>query len=255
LIKPVILKPDSLMTFEEGLLLTYPLRDLEILKRRIEVIKRFGVDLIEFTGSKEVLGVNLLGKGTRSIVVKAWVSGYPYALKIRRLDSSIPNLKKEAENMKIANSVSVGPKLISYDDDVILMELIDGKPILDWMSNQKDPNAVRRVLLKLILDVYRLDMVCLDHGELSRASKHIFVKSNNEPVILDFGSSSVNRRPSNVSSLVSYLFIRNTLRNNLQNICGHTSKEEILEMLRNYKRKPSEETLKNLIETLNLNVN
>ncbi len=252
MIKPVILKPDSLIMFEEGLLLTYPRKDLETLKRRIEAIKRFGVDLIEFTGSKEVSGVNLLGKGTRSIVVKAWISGYAYALKIRRLDSSIPNLKKEAENMKIANSVSVGPKLISYDEGVILMELIDGKPILDWMNIQKDPSIVRRVLLKLILDAYRLDMVCLDHGELSRASKHIFVKSNNEPVILDFGSSSVNRKPSNVSSLISYLFIRDTLRNTIQNMCGHTNKEEIIERLRNYKRKPSEKALKNLIESLNL---
>jgi putative serine/threonine protein kinase len=252
LIKPVMLKPDSLLTFKEGLVLTYPRRDFETLKHRVEAIKRFGVDLIEFTGSKEVSGVNLLGKGTRSIVVKAWVSGYVYALKIRRLDSSIPNLKTEAENMMIANSVSVGPKLIFYDDDVIFMELIDGKPILDWIGNQKDHNVARRVLLKLILDAYRLDMVWLDHGELSRASKHILVKSDDEPVILDFGSSSVNRRPSNVSSIVSYLFIRGTLQDALHKVCGHTSKEEIVDRLRSYKRKPSEETLKNLIESLNL---
>lgn len=252
MMKPVMLKPDSLLTLEEGFILTYPRRDVEVLKRRIEAVKRLGVNLIEFTGSKEVSNVNLLGKGTRSVIIKAWVSGYTYALKIRRLDSSIPSLKSEAENMKIANSVSVGPKLVSYNSDMILMELVDGKPILEWMNTQTDSDVVRRALFKLILDAYRLDAVGLDHGELSRASKHILVKSNNEPIILDFGSSSTNRRPSNVSSLVSYLFIRGTLPKNIQKFCQYSSREEILDGLRNYKSRPSKEALYNLIGRLGL---
>lgn len=252
MIKPVMLKTNSLLTFEEGFILTYPHRDAEVLKRRVEAVKSLGVDLIEFAGPKEVSDVNLLGKGTRSIVVKAWVSGYAYALKIRRLDSSIPSLKIEAENMKIANSVSVGPKLISYNDDMILMEIIHGKPTLEWIGAQTDENIIRRALFKLIMDAYRLDIIGLDHGELSRASKHVFIKSDNEPVILDFGSSSINRKPKNVTSLVSYLFIRSALSNTFQKVCKCTDKEEFVSKLKDYKSKPSRETLNNLLKTLGL---
>lgn len=245
-----MLKPDSLLTFEAGFILTYPYRDFDTLKRRVEAIKSLGVDLIEFTGPKQISNINLLGKGTRSIIVKVWVSGYTYALKIRRLDSSIPNLKVEAENMKIANSVSVGPKLIAYNDDMILMEIIHGKPILEWISMQTDWEVIRRALRKLIIDAYRLDLVGLDHGELSRATKHIFVKPNDEPVILDFGSSSINRRPSNVTSIVSYLFIRGGQLNVLQT--KQFNREHIVDKLRQYKLKPCRETLRDLLEVLDL---
>ncbi|MBS7611775.1 hypothetical protein KEJ27_06160 [Candidatus Bathyarchaeota archaeon] len=252
MIKPVMLKPDSLLTFEEGFILTYPSKDLKILKRRVEAIKSLGVDLIEFTGPKEVSNVDILGKGTRNIVVKAWVSGYTYALKIRRLDSSASSIRVEAENMKIANSVRVGPKLISYTDDMILMEIVYGKPILEWINAQTDENVVRRVLFKLIMDAYRLDMVGLDHGELSRASKHILIKSDNEPVVLDFGSSSINRRPSNVTSLVSYLFIRGVMPNTFQKLYESTNREEVLHRLKQYKQRPSKEALNSLIDALGL---
>ncbi len=252
MIKPVMLKPDSLLTFEEGFILTYPSRDFEILKRRVEAVKSLGVCLIEFTGPKQVFNVNLLGKGTRNIVVKAWVSGYAYALKIRRLDSSASSVKVEAENMKIANSVRVGPKLISYTDDMILMEIVHGKPILEWINARTEENTIRRVLFKLIMDAYRLDMVGLDHGELSRASKHVFIKPDNEPVILDFGSSSTNRRPSNVSSLISYLFIRGVMPNTFQKLHESPNREEVLHRLKQYKQRPSKEALNSLIEALGL---
>ena len=254
-IKPVMLRPETFITVEEaGYVLTYPRRDLESLKRRVETLKRLGVTLVEFTGPKEVLGLRVLGKGTRSVILKAWVSGRRYALKVRRLDASIPSLVMEAENMKIANRVGVGPKLLRHSEDMIVMELIEGVPIPEWIGGTavEDKGILRNVLRKLIVDAYRLDRAGLDHGELSRASKHIYVKPDGEPVILDFGSSSTRRRPSNVTSIVQYLFIGGAVAERVRKLHGPVDRDRLLEGLRNYKRNPSRESLNNLLKTLRL---
>jgi len=254
-IKPVMLRPETFMAVEEaGYVLTYPRRDPESLKRRVETLKRLGVTLVEFTGPKEISGLKVLGKGTRSVILKVWVSGRRYALKVRRLDASISSLAVEAENMKLANQVGVGPRLFRYSEDMIIMELIEGVPIPEWLNGPaaEDERSLRSVLKRLIVDAYRLDRAGLDHGELSRASKHIYVKPDCEPVILDFGSSSLRRRPSNVTSIVQYLFIGGAVAERVRKLHGPVDRDRLLEGLRNYKRNPSRESLNNLLKTLKL---
>lgn len=252
-VKPLLVKPETLLTIDEGYILTYPSREPDLLRSRVSTLKRLGVNLVEFTGPKEVGGLRVLGKGTRSIVLKAWVSGRKYALKLRRPDSQV-DFRKEAESLSLANRVGVGPRLVSYMDDVIVMELVEGKPISEWVETLSEGSweALKTVLREAVLDAYKLDRIGLDHGELSRASKHVYVKPDGAPVILDFGSSSMRRKPSNVTSLVQYLFIGSPIARQIQALRSPVDRSRLLKKLRAYKEKPSRETLNVVLRTLSL---
>ena len=57
----------------------------------------------------------------------------------------------------------------------LLMQLIDGDLLPNWLKTNKDAAAVKQVLREVLEQCFRLDQVGLDHGELSKAPKHLLV--------------------------------------------------------------------------------
>ena len=87
------------------------------------------------------------------------------------------------------------------------MEYLDGIKISQWINTLKGVGSVKKLkntLRKILEDCYRLDEIGFDHGELSNISKHVIVGEENSTII-DFESSSTNRRPSNVTSYLLLL--------------------------------------------------
>jgi len=58
---------------------------------------------------------------------------------------------------------------------------------------------------KILEDCYSLDRIGLDHGELSNLSKHVIV--GRKITVIDFESSSTDRKVSNVTSATQALCI------------------------------------------------
>ncbi|PSN90607.1 hypothetical protein B9Q08_04385 [Candidatus Marsarchaeota G2 archaeon ECH_B_SAG-M15] len=169
----------------------------------IQELEELGVELIE-QGATVVNGVRVLGKGTRGIVVSGVYRGLPVAVKIRRCDSPRSSMLHEAQMLRLANTVAVGPKLISASENIIVMEKVVGIPLKEHFHISDHQLAV--CIEDSLKQAVRLDEIGLDHGELSRAHSHVYHTEEGAKII-DFDSASTSRKPHNYNSLFAYYFM------------------------------------------------
>lgn len=164
---------------------------------------------------KKFLEENSLKKISK--IAKGWSSeiylvenekGKKFALKIEREKSPRMNMvKKEAENLRLANSSGMGPKFIDADFEkrIILMQYIPGKTFEEWLfESNPSREEVQHVLQELFFQARELDKIGLDHGQLAGRGKNILI-SGKSPVIIDFEKASANRKTHNVTTLHSFL--------------------------------------------------
>ncbi len=237
---------------ELAFILCYPYPSEEEYSERIEELISLGVDEIELVGPVRLGRVRVVGKGYRGVIVRAYVAGKLYALKIRRVDSERESLEDEALYTRIANAVNVGPSIYKYSRNFILREYVDGSNLPEWIleASSKD---LRRCLSNLLFQAFALDMVGLDHGELARPAKHVLVTSDGRPVIIDFESASLRRRPRNLTRLTQYLFIRKgEVQEVIKSKLGAWDRDGLIEALREYKRTPSRRTFLLVMKTVGL---
>ena len=103
----------------------------------------------------------------------------------------------------------------------------------------------------MLEDCYRLDQIGFDHGELSNISKHVIV-GKTKSTLIDFESSSTNRRPSNVTSATQAIFIGSGIAKKVQKIYKNPSKQKIIDALKQYKQDRTQESFENLLRILKL---
>jgi len=148
----------------------YPKGTRAQIKSRIKELKALGVESISFQGELQVGTISILGKGYVGVVVLGKTGRKKVAVKIRRNDSPRKNLKKEAELLGITNQSNVGPKLVNFSKNFLVMEYLDGEKIGDWVDSlKKKGNSphLKTVIKKILEDCYSIDRIGLDHGELS----------------------------------------------------------------------------------------
>jgi putative serine/threonine protein kinase len=222
-----------------GRILCYPRYDLKELRRRVRELEELGVQALEFAGEKTAFDVPVLGKGCVGIVVAASMDGRRVALKIRRIDADRTGMRREADMLRKANAVDVGPNLIDATENFLVMEFVEGTLLPRWVEELKErvKSRIRRVLWAVLEQCWRLDEIGLDHGELSRAPKHIIIDAHDEPCIVDFETASVSRRVSNVTSICQYLFIGSQTARIMAKRLGEIDREELIRALRRYKQR------------------
>lgn len=225
------------------------------MRRRLKELKKLGVKAIEFTGEKKAFDVPVLGKGYVGIVVAAYTNAGKDALKIRRVDANRAGMQHEAEMLRRANAINVGPKLFNVTENFLLMEFIEGTLFPQWVEALKGKgirSRIRRVLRAVLEQCYRLDEAGLDHGELSRAPKHIIVDLDDYPHLVDFEAASVNRRVSNVTSICQYLFRGSQAAKTIKRKLGKVDEKELINALRNYKQKRTQGGFKKILDVCGL---
>ena len=235
---------DGLIGSRAGFLLSYPVYDGEVAEERLVELRGLGVEAVELQGHHAINGVPVLGKGHVGVVLAARASGRLVALKVRRVDADRETLEREAEYLRVANGVSVGPRLFGVSRNFLLMELIEGEYLVDWVGDLEpdDARVLRRVIGELLDRAHRLDIVGLDHGELSSAHRHVMV-AGGVPRIIDFESASTGRRCSNVTSVAHYLFFNRRMRERVGSVLGLPERGALLGALAGYKSGPSGEGL------------
>ena len=231
--------------------LCYPKVEKKELKTRLKELKTLGITALEFRGPKQVSNLSVLGKGCVGIVLLAYVDRKKAALKVRRLDADRLMMRHEAEMLEKANSVRVGPKLLGYTGNMILMQFVDGFLLPEWLGKHVGKVRVRKVLRKVLEQCWLLDNVGLDHGELSHAPKHIIVNRADRPFIVDFETASVNRAPANVTSLCQFLFISDIARE-VAGMIGERDKMVIIGALRFYKKCRNRESFETVLKACGL---
>lgn len=230
----------------------YPGPSKAELQKRLRELRKLGVKALEFRGEKEVLNTPVLGKGCVGVVVIAYVDREKTALKVRRMDADRSRMQREAEMLKKANSAGVGPELLDVSKNFLLMQFIDGDLFPKWLENRKGKAEVRKVLREVLEQCWRLDEAGLDHGELSHAPKHIILDQKDEPFIVDFETASVNRKPSNVTSICQFLFISGIVADEVAVKLGGKDEKAIIDALRNYKNDRTRENFGNVLRACSL---
>ncbi len=232
--------------------LCYPKSSKAELKSRLKELQRLRVKALEFKGEKQAFNIAVSGKGCVGIVVVAHMDGEKAALKIRRVDAHRTEMQHEAEMLEEANSVDVGPKLLRVSKNFLLMQYIDGALFPVWLEGCGEKAQVRKVLRDVLRQCWRLDKTGLDHGELSHAPKHVIINQSGRPFIVDFESASINRKPSNVTSICQFLFISGAVAVKVVEKLGKRDKETIIEPLRKYKKDSSRENFERVLTVCGL---
>ena len=251
--KKSLIVPIERLTHDAGYasILCYPRPKSVELKKRIRELQMLGVEALEFRGDKQVFNVKVLGKGCVGIVMIAHVNEKKAALKVRRLDADRVMMRHEAEMLEKANSVRVGPKLLGYTGNMILMQFVDGFLLPEWLGKHVGKVRVRKVLRKVLEQCWLLDNVGLDHGELSHAPKHIIVDRADRPFIVDFETASIDRAPANVTSLCQFLFISG-IAGEVAGKIGERDKMTIIAALRFYKKCRNRESFETVLKACGL---
>ena len=235
-------------------ILAYPKATSRQIKSRINELEKLKVKSISLTGPTTLGKSKILGKGYVGVVVLAKKGNREIALKIRRTDSQRKEMKSEAELLKVANSVNVGPKILDVSKNFLMMEYIEGKQITDWINSLKGVGSAKKLkstIRKILEDCFNLDQIGFDHGELSNISKHV-ITGKVKSTLIDFESSSVKRRPSNVTSVTQAIFIGSGIAKKIQKIYKNPPKVKIIGALKQYKQEKSLENFENLLKILKL---
>ena len=250
--KKSFLPVDRLVQEPYSGILGYPKATKKQLDLRVSELKKLGINGVSFEGPMTIGMVNILGKGYAGIVVLAKIGTKKVALKIRRTDSPRKTMERETILLRAANKVGVGPILFHSSKNFIVMEYLDGKKIFDWMSELErgSTSKLKLVIKKILSDCYRLDRAGLDHGELSNITKHVIVGKSIK--MLDFESSSLERKVSNVTSATQAIFIGSGLAKIVQKIYSIPPRPKIITVLREYKKQQSQQSFDNVLRILKL---
>ena len=241
---------ENLMKEPYASVICYPKPTPEELFDRISEMKDQGITSVDFTGRNSAFSLPILGKGYVGVVIKARIHKKILALKIRRVDADRKSLQHEAQMLLKANSVQVGPKFYSASKNCLLMELIDGELLPFWLNSFSEKKVLQNMCKDLLYQCRRLDSLGLDHGELSKAPKHIIIDKKIKPIIVDFETSSITRKVSNVTSICQFLFLSKGLVGKTANILiGKRDRSKIIKALKKYKNKKDEENFEYIIQT------
>jgi len=161
-------------------------------------------------------------------------------------------MQHEAKMLTLANTLSIGPRLLDVTENFLVMEFVEGKLFPEWLSPVKNKQRIRAVLKHSVEQCWQLDKAGLDHGELSNAPKHVMIKPDDTPCIVDFETASINRRPSNVTALCQFFFIGGHIAKQVVKKLGKTDETKLKQALKNYKKMPNQENFEVILHVVGL---
>ena len=248
--KPQITIPiEELIEEPYASIVCYPRTNPAEIQKRLDELRQHGVSAIEFTGKTSASNIPVLGKGYVGVVVVAHAKGQRVALKMRRIDTDRPDFTHEAQMLQKANAIGVGPEFIAASKNFLLSQLIDGDLLEDWLETQLDKILIHNVLVDILEQCWRLDEAGLDHGEISKAPKHLLVDYADKPFIVDFETASIIRRVINVTSVCQFLFIGNSKAAKMLNeVFGKKNRIELIATLKNFKKNENRKNFEGLLE-------
>lgn len=212
-------------------------------------MQQHGVTSIEFVGKTNASNIPVLGKGYVGVVVVANVKGQKIALKMRRIDADRLDFTHEAEMLQKANAIGVGPKFIAVSNNFLLSQLIDGDLLEDWLQTPREKGLIRKVLVDILEQCWSLDEAGLDHGELSKAPKHLLVDKMDKPFIVDFETASIVRKVINVTSVCQFLFMGNSrAAKMLDEIFGKKNRLSLISGLKKFKKNANRKNFEDLLD-------
>jgi putative serine/threonine protein kinase len=212
------------------------------------------VEEVVFEGHTKIGRLGLVGIGTVSVVVGGVVGGRIHALKIRRTDANRESMLEEYRLTQLANRIGVGAYSSAVTNDFMLMQLVEGEDLeqhLRSIGGVGTRGRAREIVHLLLNQCRKLDLIGLDHGQLSDLRKHV-IMAGDTPYIIDFESASQDRSPKNVTAAAQYLLIGGRCAPFVRRLLGIKSQTQVLEALKSYKKDRSDENYVMLLKTLGI---
>ena len=194
--------------------LTYPRMSLRDARSRIKQLKSLGVDELVFEGHAKVGRLGILGLGT----------------------------------------VGVGPVVYGHTRDLMLMKLLEFQEISEWLKGLHGKGTrgqVRSMVHALLNQCRKLDIMGIDHGQLSNLRKHAVV-ADGSPWIIDFESAGTARRPRNVTTAAQYLLVGGAVAPALRRTLGVRETQTLKRLLGEYKRELTDYAYSKILEHLKI---
>ncbi|MBN1175362.1 hypothetical protein JXA48_01840 [Candidatus Woesearchaeota archaeon] len=149
--------------------------------------------------------VSVLSFGKRGIVLKAKKNDLDVAIKLCRPESKARNaILMEAKYLGEVNKLGVGPKIIEFSEHFVVMEYIEGLRIDEWLLNSTKEETLG-MLSVLFHQLFSLDKAGINKSEMTNPYKHIIVKKDLIPVMIDFERARFNPKPQNITQFAQYL--------------------------------------------------
>ena len=232
------------------MLVCYPAYSEEEYSLRTKEIRSLGIHSLFVVGGRSTInGISICGKGCVGLVLQARTERDQLALKIRRTDADRASMENEAILQQIANGAGVGPQYMAHTKNLLAMEYIEGRTIIEWIENAS-ADQFRKVAKAVLEQCFALDKVGLDHGELSRLGRHVIVSSNDTPYIIDFESASMQRKTINVSSAAQSLFLYGIVAARAKKIVPQVDRDMAVACLQRYKRVRDRDSFEKLLDFL-----
>jgi len=196
----------------------------ELERKRLPLFEELYVYLIEKSEllreleRKGIENIHYLAKGKRGLVYSGtWKTHtkvkshfakenlLPVAIKVENPSSFATNrLENESKWLTRLNEQGIGPKLYFSSSGYLVMELIEGPRLEEWVKEQSK-EEIKRVLLEILYQCYRMDRLKVSKQEMHHPYKHILVTSENQPVLIDFERCKETEQPINVTQFLEFL--------------------------------------------------
>lgn len=231
-------------------ILCYPYLECGFFEDRLTLLKERGFTHLVEKGFL-FLKYRILGKGYSSISVLSVNDHYGLGfLKIRRLDSRRGSLEMEGFFLDYFEKFGFVPRVFNYTREFVFMTYLEDCTPLDEIVRGAQRGAygmehLMRVFSKTLYSLHIADLHGVDHTELNRPTGHIYLCVDNVKII-DWESATLRPKPSNVSSLISYILFRSPLTGRVSS----KVRDEVLGLVREYKRKLSIKILREIIKLL-----
>jgi len=105
-------------------LLTYPLLDQNTFDNRMEELLSLGINSVFSFGKVQLHKICILGKGSVGLVTLVKYRNKYFVLKMRRTDANRVNMFDEVLFQSLANTIGIGPFLVDFSENFILMEFV-----------------------------------------------------------------------------------------------------------------------------------
>ena len=154
----------------------------------------------------------------------------------------------------MANRVGVGAFAFGATRDFMLMQLVEGEDLyehLKTISGVGTRGRIREIIHLLLNQCRKLDLINLDHGQLSDLRKHV-IMAGDVPYIIDFESSSRQRALKNVTTAAQHLLIGGRCAPLVKRLLGIKSHERSCKSLKAYKKDMSDENYVRLLGTVGI---
>ncbi|MDQ2684401.1 MAG: hypothetical protein M3Y25_00990 [Thermoproteota archaeon] len=231
--------------------LCYPRFSADEYYSRINELRSLNIKFIILDGPTVLNNNNILGKGNEGLVLKVCdQANNTMAIKIRRTDSCRIEMESEFNFYKHVNLYNIGPKAYLYTKNTLLMECIEGLPAKKWFLSAKDElDLVRKIIIDILNQCYKLDELGIDHGQLNKLDNHVIIAlDGSRCTIVDFESASSKRKVNNVTSALQGLIFKGIISEQVNKFLNYDDKKsEFLNLLSIYKHKKCRENFDPII--------